>query len=228
MRGSLRSRCRCSMVHYMTNEPSHPRTCVGESGVMDDGRPLFQQIAELIEYSIIDGSQPEQSQVPSSNELAAFHRINPATAAKGLNQLVAEGILYKKRGIGLFVADGARAALTARRRERFTGQFLEPLIKEAEKLGMGIGEIRPCSTIGRRVDERTEGTDRAHRRRGGRARGPHRGNAPRPQGIPGRHCTGRRDVRTDTRAHLRPARPQRCRQDDDHADSRGSAAREQR
>ena len=109
---------------------------------MDDGRPLFQQIAELIEYSIIDGSQQEQSQVPSSNELAAFHRINPATAAKGLNQLVAEGILYKKRGIGLFVADGARAALTARRRERFTGQFLEPLIKEAEKLGMGIGEIQ--------------------------------------------------------------------------------------
>ncbi|MBD0322313.1 MAG: GntR family transcriptional regulator [Aldersonia sp.] len=110
--------------------------------MMDDGRPLFLQIAELIENSIIDGTLPEQAQAPSSNELAAFHRINPATAAKGLNQLVAEGILYKKRGIGLFVDDGARAALISRRRERFTGQFIEPLIKEADKLGMGIAELK--------------------------------------------------------------------------------------
>ncbi|MGN0124013.1 MAG: GntR family transcriptional regulator, partial [Rhodococcus sp. (in: high G+C Gram-positive bacteria)] len=74
----------------------------------DEGKPLFQQIAELIENSIVDGSLAEESQVPSTNELAAFHRINPATAAKGLNALVADGILYKKRGIGMFVTTGAR------------------------------------------------------------------------------------------------------------------------
>ncbi|MFC7447178.1 GntR family transcriptional regulator [Rhodococcus daqingensis] len=108
----------------------------------DDGRPLFQQIAELVENSIIDGSLPEDGQVPSTNELATFHRINPATAAKGLGQLVAEGILYKKRGIGMFVTVGARDALRFRRREQFARQYIEPLIAEADKLGMSIAELK--------------------------------------------------------------------------------------
>lgn len=66
--------------------------------MIDDGRPLFAQIAEDIASAVVDGTYPEETQVPSSNELAAFHRINPATAAKGLNQLVAQGVLYKRRG----------------------------------------------------------------------------------------------------------------------------------
>ena len=78
---------------------------------MDDSRPLFLQIAEQIENDIIDGALPEESQVPSTNEFAAFHRINPATAGKGVNLLVDDGVLYKKRGIGMFVAEGARDRL---------------------------------------------------------------------------------------------------------------------
>jgi GntR family transcriptional regulator len=101
---------------------------------MDDGRPLFLQIAEQVENSIVDGSIEEESQVPSTNELAAFHRINPATAAKGIAQLVSDGVLYKKRGIGMFVATGARAMLLERRREQFTDQFVAPLMHEAAKL----------------------------------------------------------------------------------------------
>ncbi len=66
----------------------------------DDGRPLFLQIAEQLEDSIIDGSLPEENKAPSTNELAAFHRINPATAANGINKLVADGLLYKKRESG--------------------------------------------------------------------------------------------------------------------------------
>ncbi len=110
--------------------------------VLEDGKPLFLQIAEMIENSIIDGSLAEEAQAPSSNVLAAFHRINPATAAKGLNQLVSEGILYKKRGIGMFVTAGARNALRMRRRERFAQQYIDPLIAEADKLGMGIDELK--------------------------------------------------------------------------------------
>jgi DNA-binding transcriptional regulator YhcF (GntR family) len=110
--------------------------------MIDNGKPLFQQIAELIENSIIDGTLPEEGQVPSTNELAAFHRINPATAAKGLNQLVADGILYKKRGIGMFVTSGARNALCFRRRERFARQFIDPLVTEANKLGVSIAELK--------------------------------------------------------------------------------------
>ncbi|WP_228814212.1 GntR family transcriptional regulator [Nocardia flavorosea] len=110
--------------------------------VLEDGKPLFLQIAEMIENSIIDRSLPEDTQAPSSNELAAFHRINPATAAKGLNQLVSDGILYKKRGIGMFVTVGARDALRLRRRERFAQLYIDPLIAEAGKLGVGIDELK--------------------------------------------------------------------------------------
>ncbi|MEZ5190601.1 MAG: GntR family transcriptional regulator [Schumannella sp.] len=103
---------------------------------MDDSRPIFQQIAEQIENDIISGLLPEESQVPSTNEFAAFHRINPATAGKGVNLLVDTGVLYKKRGIGMFVAPGARARLVAERRDQFRMQYVEPLLVEAEKLGI--------------------------------------------------------------------------------------------
>ena len=108
---------------------------------MDDARPIFVQIAELIENSIIDGTLGEDAQVPSTNELAAFHRINPATAAKGVGQLVDDGTLYKRRGIGMFVTPGARAALRERRRRDFTDQYVRPLITEARKLGIGTEEL---------------------------------------------------------------------------------------
>jgi DNA-binding transcriptional regulator YhcF (GntR family) len=103
---------------------------------MDESRPIFQQIAEQIENDIISGVLPEESQVPSTNEFAAFHRINPATAGKGVNLLVDTGILYKKRGIGMFVADGARERLIAERRDQFREQYIQPLLVEAEKLGI--------------------------------------------------------------------------------------------
>ena len=109
---------------------------------MDEGRPLFRQIAEMIENSIIDGSLAEESQVPSTNELAAFHRINPATAAKGVNQLVDDGTIYKRRGIGMFVTSGARAKLIDRRRDEFAQQYVRPLLAEANKLGLSVADIK--------------------------------------------------------------------------------------
>ena len=108
----------------------------------DDGRPIFLQIAEQIENSIIDGSLAEGEQVPSTNELAAFHRINPATAAKGVNQLVTDGVLHKRRGIGMFVTTGARGLLRERRRARFAVQFVDPLVAEARKLGLALDDLR--------------------------------------------------------------------------------------
>jgi DNA-binding transcriptional regulator YhcF (GntR family) len=109
---------------------------------MDEGRPLFQQIAEQIEGAILDGSLAADAQVPSTNELAAFHRINPATAAKGVNQLVVDGILYKKRGIGMFVAADARQRVLERRREAFARDFVEPLLTEARRLGLSAEDVK--------------------------------------------------------------------------------------
>jgi GntR family transcriptional regulator len=109
---------------------------------MEESRPIFLQIAELLENSILDGSLPEEGQVPSTNELAAFHRINPATAAKGVNKLVDDGTLYKKRGIGMFVSPGARAKLRGRRRDEFARQYVQPLLAEARKLGIDPAELK--------------------------------------------------------------------------------------
>jgi DNA-binding transcriptional regulator YhcF (GntR family) len=104
--------------------------------VFDDGRPIWEQVAEQLERQILDGSLAEEAQVPSTNELAGFYRINPATAAKGINVLVADQILYKKRGIGMFVSTGAREKLRTRRRDEFQRQYVEPLLAQAERLGI--------------------------------------------------------------------------------------------
>ena len=109
--------------------------------MLDDSRPIFLQIAELIEGDIVAGALAEEAQAPSTNEFAAFYRINPATAAKGINKLVDEGILYKKRGIGMFVATGARARLVERRREEFYQDYVQPLTREARKLGITIESL---------------------------------------------------------------------------------------
>ena len=109
--------------------------------MIDDSRPIFMQIAQMIENDIVDGVLSEEAQVPSTNEFAAFHRINPATAAKGVNRLVDDGILYKKRGIGMFVATGSRAILVGRRREDFYEQFVRPLAREARKLGIDAEQL---------------------------------------------------------------------------------------
>ncbi|MDU5145553.1 MAG: GntR family transcriptional regulator [Paenibacillus dendritiformis] len=111
------------------------------SSLIDDNRPIFVQIAERIEDDIIEGRLPEESPVPSKNQFASFYQINPATAAKGVNLLADEGILYKKRGIGMFVAAGARALLLAKRQKRFYEQYVVTMIREAEKLGMTTDQL---------------------------------------------------------------------------------------
>ena len=112
-----------------------------EMAGLDEGAPLFVQVAERLAAEIADGGLAEGERVPSSNELAAYYRINPATAAKGLTTLADEELLEKRRGIGMFVAAGARQRLLARRRERFTERYVEPMIAESSRLGIGTGEL---------------------------------------------------------------------------------------
>lgn len=118
----------------------------------EDGGPIFRQIADQIENSIVDGTLAEETQAPSTTELAAFHRINPATAAKGINQLVTDGVLYKRRGVGMFVASGAREQLRKRRRSEFARTYLSPLLAEADKLGISTQEL--TTMISDRKDRR--------------------------------------------------------------------------
>jgi DNA-binding transcriptional regulator YhcF (GntR family) len=108
---------------------------------LEEGSPLFVQVAERLADEIADGGLAEGEQVPSTNELAAYYRINPATAAKGIAMLADDGLVEKRRGIGMFVAAGAQARLLGERRKRFAERFVEPLVAEAGRLGIDADEL---------------------------------------------------------------------------------------
>jgi GntR family transcriptional regulator len=112
-----------------------------EAVVFDDRSPIYQQIANGIKDDVLSGTLKEDEQVMSTNQYAAFYQINPATAAKGFAQLVDEGVLYKKRGIGMFVSPDARARLRGQRRERFFTDVVDPMLAEARMLGVDVDEI---------------------------------------------------------------------------------------
>src|SRR5580698_5705256 len=112
-----------------------------EMAGLDEGTPLFVQVADRLAGEIADGGLAEGERVPSTNELAAFYRINPATAAKGINVLADDGLLEKRRGIGMFVAIGARQRLLAARRHSFVQRYVVPLAAEASRLGIDPDEL---------------------------------------------------------------------------------------
>jgi GntR family transcriptional regulator len=114
---------------------------VREMAGLDEGTPLFAQLAGRLAEEIAAGGLAEGERVPSTNELAAYYRINPATAAKGINVLIDEGLLEKRRGIGMFVAAGARRLLLDERRRLFAERYVEPLVDEAARLGIGTDEL---------------------------------------------------------------------------------------
>lgn len=107
----------------------------------DSAKPLFLQIRELIEDQIVNDQLKEGDQAPSTNQLVNFYKINHATVSKGITQLVDEGILYKKRGIGMFVAEGAKKTLVQQRKKAFVDNYVTGLVQEAEKLGITEAEI---------------------------------------------------------------------------------------
>jgi DNA-binding transcriptional regulator YhcF (GntR family) len=106
-----------------------------------DDKPIFIQIKDMIEDSIMDGSFEKDSRVPSTNELASFYQINPATAGKGMNELVAEGILVKKRGVGMFVTESAKEIVKEKRKQTFHTDYVLPLKEEARKLQIKDEEL---------------------------------------------------------------------------------------
>ena len=110
-------------------------------GTLDDRAMIYLQIAQMLENDILRGIYQEEEQVPSTNELARGYSINPATAAKGINLLVAEGILYKKRGIGMFVAPGAGEKVKQKRKAAFYDGYVKPLVKEGASLALTGEEL---------------------------------------------------------------------------------------
>ena len=116
--------------------------------LLNEEKSIYLQICDRIETDILRGVLLEGERVPSTNELARLYTINPATAAKGLGILVDRGILYKKRGLGMFVADGAAEAIRLRRKQEFMEGKLRELLAEARSLGITTGELIAMLTGG--------------------------------------------------------------------------------
>lgn len=109
--------------------------------ILNDNEPIFIQIAKLIEDEILSYSIEEEEQIPSTTDLSKLYKINPATVLKGINILVDKNILYKKRGIGMFVSQGAKKIIINSRKENFKKIYIKELIQEAEKLSIKKEEL---------------------------------------------------------------------------------------
>ena len=109
--------------------------------LLNQEKSIYLQIKEMIEQDILRDILLEEERVPSTNELAKLYAINPATAAKGVNLLVDEGILYKKGGIGMFVAAGAKEAIRKKRREHYYEKNVKGMLTEAANLGISKEEL---------------------------------------------------------------------------------------
>ncbi len=109
--------------------------------MFDERSPIYYQIAESIKNDILSGELQAEDQVMSTNQYAAHFRINPATAAKGFQQLVDEGVLYKRRGIGMFVSPTARSTLLEEHRQRFFADVVEPMVDEARVIGIPLSDV---------------------------------------------------------------------------------------
>ena len=109
--------------------------------ILNQDKSIYLQISDMIENDILRDVLLEDEKVPSTNELAKFFKINPATAAKGINLLVDEGILYKKRGIGMFVAQGAKQTVKNKRKSAFYENYVRSLLTEAASLEISEEEL---------------------------------------------------------------------------------------
>lgn len=108
---------------------------------LNESEPIFQQIADMIIDDIIDNRLKENEQIPSENEMSQFYGINRATVRNGLQVLIDKDIVYKKRGIGMFVKQNAREKLLAEKRGTYLDSFVRPLLKEGRRLGLSTTDI---------------------------------------------------------------------------------------
>lgn len=107
----------------------------------NDKQPIFQQLADLIEDDILNGTFRVDEQILSVAQFSQLFQVNPATVMKGIGLLVNEEILYKKRGLGMYVSSDAKQKIQIQRRERFYKELLSDLLNEADKLELTTEEI---------------------------------------------------------------------------------------
>ena len=117
-------------------------------------KPLYMQISQWLETEILSGNIKENEKIYSQYQLAEMFNINPATAAKGLNILADEKIVYKKRGLGMFVETNAKENILRKRKDRNLKPLIWELVMESERLDITEDElINMIKTAGIQIRE---------------------------------------------------------------------------
>lgn len=119
------------------------------SKLLNEKKPIYEQIRDWLADQIIDETLVEHDKVPSTNEIVTYFKVNHITVSKGVTELVEEGVLYKKRGVGMFVSEGARGKLLEKRREGFVEEYLKPMLEEAGKLDLSKSDIQKMIDMNR-------------------------------------------------------------------------------
>lgn len=107
----------------------------------DSPEPIYLQVAEQVEEAIFTGIYRAGEQVPSTTEMSKEFHINPATVLKGINRLVAAGIIEKRRGVGMFVTATAETTIREKRRAEFYDRYVSRFTSEAKKLNLSEDEL---------------------------------------------------------------------------------------
>lgn len=117
------------------------------SNLLNEKKAIYEQIKDWLADQIIDETLVENDKVPSTNDIVTYFKVNHITVSKGVAQLVDDGVLFKKRGVGMFVAEGARDKLLQKRKEDFVEEYLEPMLEEARKLDLTEQDIQKLIDI---------------------------------------------------------------------------------
>ena len=107
----------------------------------NDKQPIYRQLRDLVAQRIMDGTFPEGEAVPSVRQVAADYQINHLTVGKAYQELVDADLLEKRRGLGMFVRQGARSALTRNEKQQFIDEEVPAFLERARVLGMDTREL---------------------------------------------------------------------------------------
>jgi len=106
-----------------------------------ENQPIYRQLRELVAERIMDGSFVEGQAIPSVRQVAADYQVNHLTVGKAYQELVELGLLQKRRGLGMYVIEGARGALTRREQQQFIAEELPAFAERARMLGLDLEKV---------------------------------------------------------------------------------------
>ena len=106
-----------------------------------DNAPIYRQLKSQVVGMVLEGALKAGDALPSVRQVSADFRLNPITVSRAYQELVDEGLIEKRRGMGMFVVDGARDQLLAREQERFLNEEWPALLARAKALGLDVAQL---------------------------------------------------------------------------------------